>query len=587
MDYIRLRGLGVSPGIAIGEVQLTEKVVFTNRKDSLSSTQVLEELKRLKGAINRTREQLVQIRDNIKRKIGEEHSFIFEAHLMILEDKSLFSTLTETIKKEKARAEWSISRVYDKYQKIFESIDDEYIKQRKYDVTDVLSKIYRNLEPSEKGKKDDGKDKILVAHELLPSEAALRLSKGNVLAVALDMGGQTSHTAILARSLNIPAVVGLRDISQRVKNGDILIVDGTDGEVLINPPLAIKKEFTSKKQKYNDYRKELQKIAKLSSQTLDSFDFIPLANIELPEEVSMAFSMGAEGIGLFRSEFLYLQSASLPSQEVHVQIYSQIAKDAYPSPVYIRTVDVGGEKNLPQFRIEKEPNPALGLRAIRLSLREKEIFKIQLKAILRASTLGNVKVLIPMITELEEIEEVKMLFRKIKQELREKGVPFDENISLGVMIEVPAAAAITDVLVKEVDYISIGTNDLIQYYLAVDRSNELVSYLFKPLHPSVIRLIKFIIDAARKEEKEVTVCGEMAADPLSAIILLGLGLRKFSMNPIFIPRIKKALRSIEFSTAKSVVQEAMTLKTAQEIEECVIERILVKHPNAFLGGEVT
>jgi phosphotransferase system enzyme I (PtsI) len=584
MDYIRLRGLGVSPGIAIGEVQLTEKVVFTNRKDLLSSTQVLEELKRLNRAIKITRNQLVQIRDSIKRKIGEEHSFIFEAHLMILEDKSLFATLTETIKKEKARAEWSISRAYDKYQKLFESIDDEYIKQRKYDVTDVLSKIYRNLEPSEKAKKDDGKDKILVAHELLPSEAALRLSKGNVLAVALDMGGQTSHTAILARSLSIPAVVGLRDISQRVKNGDVLIVDGTDGEVLINPPQAIKKEFSSKRQKYNDYRKELRKIAKLSSQTLDGFDFTPLANIELPEEVPMAFSMGAEGIGLFRSEFIYLQSASLPSQEVHVQIYSQIAKDAYPSPVYIRTVDVGGEKNLPQFRIEKEPNPALGLRAIRLSLRDREIFKMQLKAILSASTLGNVKVLIPMITELEEIVEVKMMFREIKQELREKRIPFDENISLGVMIEVPAAAAITDILVKEVDYISIGTNDLIQYYLAVDRSNELVSYLFKPLHPSVIRLIRFIINAAQKEKKEVTVCGEMAADPLSAIILLGLGLRKFSMNPIFIPRIKNILRSVEHRTAEKIVRKALELKTAQEIEECILEKILLKHPRAFLMG---
>jgi phosphotransferase system enzyme I (PtsI) len=584
MDYIRLRGLGVSPGIAIGEVQLTEKVVFTNRKDLLSSAQVLEELKRLERAIKRTRNQLIQIRDDIKRKIGEEHSFIFEAHLMILEDKSLLSTLIKTIKKEKARAEWSISRSYDKYQKLFESIDDEYIKQRKHDVTDVLSKIYRNLEPPEMDKKDDGKDKILVAHELLPSEAALRLSKGNVLAVALDVGGQTSHTAILARSLSIPAVVGLRDISQRVKNGDILIVDGTDGEVLINPPQAIKKEFSSKRQKYNDYRKELRKIAKLSSQTLDGFDFTPLANIELPEEVPMAFSMGAEGIGLFRSEFIYLQSASLPSQEVHVQIYSQIAKDAYPSPVYIRTVDVGGEKNLPQFKIEKEPNPALGLRAIRLSLRDREIFKMQLKAILSASTLGNVKVLIPMITELEEIVEVKMLFREMKQELREKGIPFDENISLGVMIEVPAAAAITDVLVKEVDYISIGTNDLIQYYLAVDRSNELVSYLFKPLHPSVIRLISFIIHAAQKEKKEVTVCGEMAADPLSAIILLGLGLRKFSMNPIFIPRIKNILRSVEHKTAQKIVRDALELKTAQEIEECILEKILSKHPRAFLMG---
>lgn len=582
MEYIRLRGLGVSPGIAIGGVQLTEKVVFTTRKEAISAEQVDGELNRLNGAIERTNEQLERIRDNIKDIVGEEHSFIFEAHLLILQDKSLLMSLKEIIRKEKTRAEWAISCVHIKYQKLFESIDDEYLMQRKFDVADVLSKIYRNLETAEPGKKKDRKEKILVAHELLPSEAALRLSKGNVLAVALDMGGQTSHTAILARSLNVPAVMGLRNVSQRVKNGDVLIVDGTDGEVLINPPLSIQKEFVSKKKKYDDYRKELKKIAKLSSKTLDEFDFLPLANIELPEEVPMAFSMGAEGIGLFRSEFLYLQSTTPPTEEAHYQIYSQIAKDAYPSPVYIRTIDMGGEKNLPQLKIEKEPNPALGLRAIRLSLRDREFFKVQLKAILRASAMGNVRVLIPMITELEEIEEVKMLFREIQQEMREKNIPFDENIPLGVMIEVPAAAALTDILVKEVDYISIGTNDLIQYYLAVDRSNELVSYLFKPLHPSVLRLIKFVIDTAQKENKDVTVCGEMAADTLSAIVLLGLGLRKFSMNPIFIPRIKNVLRSVEQKTAKEVVEEAMLLKTAQEIEECIIERILLKHPKAFL-----
>jgi phosphotransferase system enzyme I (PtsI) len=584
MEFIRLRGLGVSPGIAIGEVQLTEKVVFTTRKEMISAEQVESEINRLNDSIARTHGQLVKIRDNVKEIVGEEHAFIFEAHLLMLQDKSLLSSIKEIIRQEKTRAEWAISCVHIKYQKLFESIDDEYLMQRKFDVTDVLSKIYRNLEPAEPGKKEDGKEKILVAHELLPSEAALRLSKGKVLAVALDMGGQTSHTAILARSLNIPTVMGLRNISQRVKNGDVLIVDGTDGEVLINPPVAIQKEFASKKKKYDDYRKELKKIARLSSKTLDKFEFLPLANIELPEEVPMAFSMGAEGIGLFRSEFLYLQRTTPPSEEDHFQIYSQIAKDAYPSPVYIRTFDMGGEKNLPQLKIEKEPNPALGLRAIRLSLRDREIFRIQLKAILRASAMGNVRVLIPMITELEEIEEVKMLFREIQQELKKEGVPFDENIPLGVMIEVPAAAALTDILVKEVDYISIGTNDLIQYYLAVDRSNELVSYLFKPLHPSVLRLIKFILDTAHRENKDVTVCGEMAADILSSIVLLGLGLRKFSMNPIFIPRIKNVLRSVEQKTAKEVVEEALMLKTAQEIEECVIERILLKHPKAFLMG---
>lgn len=587
MDYIRLRGLGVSPGIDIGEVHLTEKVVFTSRKETISSQQVKEELQRLKNAIGRTNDQLVLIKEEIRKKIGEEHSFIFEAHLLILKDKSLLSSLEKIIKEEKSRAEWAISRVHDKYQELFESISDEYFRQRKFDVSDVLSRIYSNLKPTELKKRDDKNEKILVAHDLLPSEAAVRLSKGNVLAVALDMGGQTSHTAILARSLNIPAVMGLRNITQRVKNRDILIVDGTDGEVIINPPLAIRKEFASKKEKYDDYQQELKKTARLRSSTLDEVVFSPLANIELPEEVDLAFSLGAEGIGLFRSEFIYFQSTSLPTEEDHFLIYSRIAKEAYPSPVYIRTVDVGGEKNLPQLKIEKEPNPALGLRAIRFSLRDRELFKIQLRAILRASSLKNVRILFPMITELEEVKEVKLLFQEVKGELEAKRIKFDENIPLGVMIEVPAAAAISDILVKEVDYLSIGTNDLIQYYLAVDRSNELVSYLFKPLHPSVLRLIKFIIQNAQKEGKEVTVCGEMAADPLSAIVLLGFGLRKFSMNPIFIPRIKNVLRSVEYKTVKGIVQKAMALKTAQEIEEYIIEKILVKHPKAFLMGQIT
>jgi len=586
MEYFRLRGIGVSPGIAFGEVSLTERVVFTSRKESISSPQAEEELNRLRGAVERTKNQLTSIKEQIKKKMGEEHSFIFDAHLLILLDKSLNSEFERIIREEKARAEWAISRVHDKYQRIFESINDDYFRQRKSDVTDVLAKIYKNLEPSDRKKVDDKGEKILVAHDLLPSEAASRLSRGNVLAVAIDTGGQTSHTAILARSLDIPAVVGLHDISQRVKNGDYLIVDGTGGEVIVNPPLAIRKEFDSKKKKYDDYRKELRKTAKLSSSTLDKLRFFPLANIELPEEVNLALSLGAEGVGLFRTEFIYLQRETLPTEEDHFSIYSRIAKEAYPFPVYIRTVDVGGEKSLPQLKIEKEPNPALGLRAIRLSLRDRDLFKVQLKAIIRASFLKNVRIIVPMITEIEEVEEIKRLFREVKEELRANRVKFDEKIPLGVMIEVPAAAALTDLLAKEVDYLSIGTNDLIQYYLAVDRSNEFVSYLYKPLHPSILRLIKYIIETAQKEGKEITVCGEMAADPLSAIVLLGFGLKKFSMNPIFIPRIKKALRSVEYKTVRKVVQKAITLKTAQEVEEYIIEKILLKYPDAFLTGHI-
>jgi phosphotransferase system enzyme I (PtsI) len=423
-----------------------------------------------------------------------------------------------------------------------------------------------------------------VAHELLPSEAASRLSRGNVLGVALDMGGPTSHAAILARSLNIPTVVGLHDVTGQVKNGDTLILDGTDGEVIINPPPAVQREFESKKQRYDSYRQELRRLARMPSLTLDRIRFTPLANIELPEEMALAQSLGAEGVGLFRSEFLYLQSTSLPDEEDHYRVYSQLARSAYPAPVTIRTIDIGGEKTLPQLKIEQERNPALGLRAIRLSLKNRDMFRTQLRAILRASFLRNIRLLVPMITEIEEVGEVKLLFEDIKTELRAKKVRFDERIPLGVMIEVPAAAALTDLLVKEVDFLSIGTNDLIQYCLAVDRSNEFVAYLYKPLHPSILRLVKFIIETAVQAGRRVTVCGEMAADPLSALILLGFGLREFSMNPIFIPRIKRMLRAVEFRTVRRIVARAMDLRTAQEVEEFVTEKILARHPHAFLKG---
>jgi phosphotransferase system enzyme I (PtsI) len=588
MTFIRLRGNGVSPGIGMGEISLSDPVLFSARKESIPASAVESELRRLKKAVERTKEELLILKKDIKKSMGEEHAFIFDAHLLILEDRSLFAGIERSVREERARVEWALAQAHRKYQEIFDAIADEYFRQRKSDVSDVLARIAANLRPKKERSAgpEETKKQVLVAHDLLPSEAAMRLSRRNVLAVAMDMGGPTSHTAILSRSLNIPAVVGLHNITRQVKNGDFIIVDGTDGEVIINPPLTVRKEFQSKKEKYDKYFKELKKTAKLGSVTLDGVKFFPLANIELPEEVTMAFSFGAEGIGLFRSEFIYLQRASLPTEEDHFAAYSQIAKAAFPAPVYIRTIDIGGDKSLPQLKIEKEPNPALGLRAIRFSLWNRELFKVQLRAILRASALKNVRLLIPMVTEVEEINEVKLLFEEVKRELEKERVKFDRQIPLGVMIEVPAAAAITDILVKEVDFISIGTNDLIQYYLAVDRSNEFVSYLYKPLHPSVLRMVRFVIQTALRERKEVAVCGEMAANPLSALILLGFGLRTFSMNPIFIPRIKKTFRCLELETVEKAVDEAMHLRTAQDIEESIIERILVKHPKAFLLGQV-
>lgn len=572
----------------MGEICLQERILFTSRKEGIPPSRLGDELRRLKRAVARTRGELLRLKRDVKSSMGEEHAYIFDAHLLILEDRSLFSAVEKVIREEKTRSEWALTQVNKKYQELFDAIDDAYFRQRKSDVSDVLARIYGNLEVKKKRatNRDEAKKMVLVAHDLLPSEAAVRLSGGGVLAVAMDMGGSTSHTAILARSMNIPTVVGLHNITQQVKSGDQVVVDGTDGEVIINPPPAVRTEFLGKKEKYAKYYRDLKKTARLKSVTLDGVKFTPLANIELPEEVEMAFSFGAEGIGLFRSEFIYLQRNTLPTEEEHFSAYSRIARAAYPSPVYIRTVDIGGEKSLPQLKIEKEPNPALGLRAIRFSLWNRDLFKVQLRAILRASSLRNVRILIPMVTEVEEVGEVKLMFEEVKRELDREQVKYDRQIPLGVMIEVPAAAAITDILVKEVDYISIGTNDLIQYYLAVDRSNEFVSYLYKPLHPSVLRLLKFIIATALREGKDVTVCGEMAADPLSAIVLLGFGLRRFSMNPIFIPRVKRALRSVDLRTVEKVVEEALSLKTAQDVEEHIIEQILIKHPKVFLSEQV-
>ena len=585
MDITRLRGIGVSPGIAMGEVLLPKRVVFTSRKEIIADDHVPDEIKHLHQALDRTRDDLVRVKESVREKVGADSSLIFEAHLLILDDPTLVGGLEAVIRDEKARAEWALSKANTRFEQLFESLADDYFRQRKSDLSDVLKRIYRNLESRREKEKAPQKQHILVAHELLPSEAALRLSKELTLGVALDMGGPTSHTAILARSLGIPAVVGLRDVTRQVREGEFVIVDGTDGEVIIDPPPAVRREFQAKKEKYENYSRELQKTAKLKSETLDRVRFMPQANIELPEEVGLALSMGAEGVGLFRSEFIYLRRESLPTEEDHFETYARLARGAHPHPVTIRTLDIGGEKSLPQLNIEKEPNPALGLRAVRFSLRNRELFRIQLRAILRASAGKNVRILVPMVTEVDEVLEVKDIFEDVKRELRRKGEAFDEKIPLGVMIEVPAAAAMADIILKEVDFVSIGTNDLIQYYLAVDRSNEFVSYLFKPFHPAVIRLIRSVIQAARRAEKDVVVCGEMAADTLSAIVLLGFGLRTFSMNPIFIPRIKKALRSVECRTAEKIAEETLKLRSAQEIEEYVVEEILVHHPRVFLTGQ--
>ena len=360
-----------------------------------------------------------------------------------------------------------------------------------------------------------------------------------------------------------------------------MVVDGTDGEVIIDPPLAIRKEFEEKKERYDDYRLELRKTAALTSSTLDGTKFTPLANIELPEEVKSALSLGAEGIGLFRSEFIYFQKTSLPSVEDHFLAYNKIAKEADPAPVYIRTVDIGGEKNLPQLNIEKEPNPALGLRAIRFSLREGQLFKTQLRAILRASVHGKVRLMFPMISGMAELRTCKRILREVQEGLTQEGVAFDRELEVGIMVETPSAVLLADFLADEVDFFSIGTNDLIQYCLAVDRGNEHVAYLYDPLHPAILRAIKAVCQAANDKNVDVCLCGEMAAEPIYALVLLGLGLHELSMNPASIPRVKRVIRQVSRSDGEKLVEKLLTLKTVKEVSNCLDQEMRRRLPEVF------
>jgi phosphotransferase system enzyme I (PtsI) len=577
-----IQGIGASPGILIGKAYLVERFKVRLPQKRIGPERVEEEVKRFLRAVQESEDQLMEIKEKILDPEVRKHSFILDVHSMILKDEMLLQDTADTIRKKEVNAEWALDLTLEKLDTAFKAIEDEYLRERRSDLHYVAARIFRNL----LGRKHDDITKIkgkviVVAHDLSPADT-LQMNLEHVAGFITDIGGKVSHTAILSRSLGIPAVVGLEVATSLINGGDLLIINGETGEVVINPTTEVSQSFVERKRRTRPTGREVLKYASLPAETRDGVRVRLQANIEMVEEIPSAKMHGAEGIGLYRTEILYLNRKDLPTEEEHFQTYRGLVENIHPATATIRTLDIGGDKFLADYSKNNELNPALGLRAIRFSLKETEIFKTQLRGVLRASVYGKLRVLLPMISRVEEIREAKAILEEVKGSLARAKIPFDEEIKIGAMIEVPSASDIADILAREVDFFSIGTNDLIQYALAIDRINEHVSYLYEPLHPAVLRIIRWVVRSGHEAGIPVAICGEMAAEPVYAVVLLGLGLDEFSMNPLSIPQVKKVLRKVRFEEARSLVEQLFQFPTASEIETFLRSWMAKRFPGDFI-----
>jgi phosphotransferase system enzyme I (PtsI) len=482
---------------------------------------------------------------------------------------------------EKINAEGAFNRTLRKLRRAFDNISDEYIRERRSDIDSIGDRVMRNL-LGEIRETFDNLDSqvIVVAHDLSPGDT-VQMDKEKVVGFVTDVGGRTSHTAILARSLGIPAVVGLETVTSIVPDDLPMIIDGTNGTVILKPSAETFRKYLEKKQRYEYLEKELEAFRQLPAETLDGYRLVLRGNVDFADEVENARLLGAEGIGLFRTEFLFMTGEDPPSEEEQFNIYRRAVELMAPYPVTIRTLDVGGEKFVPEFNLSDEANPVMGLRAIRFSLKEVNLFRTQLRAILRASAFGQVRIMFPMISGVAEMRSCKQFLDKARQELANEGVAVAENVDVGVMIETPAAVLVSDLLAKEVDFFSVGTNDLIQYCLAIDRSNEHVAYLYEPMHPAVLRALRLICDAAKTEGIEVGMCGEMAGEQLYSLVLIALGFNELSMNPVNISRIKRVMRQVDMGEVKGLLEKMLTLSTATDVATCLESEMAEKFPEVF------
>jgi phosphotransferase system enzyme I (PtsI) len=560
-----LKGIAASPGVAIGRAFLLDSESLSIPQKTIRESAVPKEITRFEDALTKTRAEILGIRDKISQELGKEHGDIFNAHLLVIEDRALIEEVIGMIKKEKLTCDYVFSQVLKKYIKSFLKIDDEYLRERVSDITDVGRRIIRHLVGGQRDSLAEIKEKVIViAYDLSPSDTAM-MDRRNVIGFATDIGGRTSHTAIMAKSLEIPAVVGIESATREVRDGDFLVVDGNQGVVVINPTPAEIQKYKQEQVRQLESTKRLKRFRDLPCVTTDGRAVELAANIELPSETVSVLSHGADGIGLYRTEFLFLNRSDLPSEEEQYQAYKKVVLEMGKKPVIIRTFDLGGDKFLSHLEMPHEMNPFLGWRAIRFCLARPDIFKGQLRAILRASVHGKLRMMYPMISGVGEVREANKLLEEARSELRSRRIPYDEKMEVGAMIEIPSAALTCDIIAPEVDFFSIGTNDLIQYSIAVDRINEKIAYLYEPAHPGVLRLLRMIVDTGHANKIWVGMCGEMAGDPMLTPILLGLGLDEISVSPVMLPEIKRIIRSMSFKESKAMSDFALSLSSGIEV----------------------
>jgi phosphoenolpyruvate-protein phosphotransferase (PTS system enzyme I) len=566
-----LKGVAASPGYSIGHAHLLDRRRLKVPKYHLSEDEVERELDRFDVALAHSDAQIMDIRAKLE-SVGEEHVLILEAHQLMLKDEMLVEGTRQLIREQLINAEWALKKVVRSIKQIFDNIDDEYFRERRSDVDFVGDRVMRNLMgTSHPSLSQMQQGSIVVAHELSPADTAF-MTRTTSLGFATDVGGKTSHTAIMARSLELPAVVALENATELIGSGDLLIVDGTVGQIIVNPSQEQLERYQKLQIGYATQRARLTSTQHLPAETLDGTEIRIAGNIELPEEAEIVLEHGANGVGLYRTEYLYMNRETLPDEDEQYQQYRAVVEACAPHTATIRTLDLGGDKFITPLKLTRELNPAMGLRAIRFCLKEQGIFRTQLRALLRASVHGNLRIMVPLISGLSEVHAVKAIVAECREALEQEGHTVD-RVPLGIMVELPSAAIIADLLAPEVDFFAIGTNDLIQYTLAIDRGNEHVAHLYQPLHPAVLRMLTGVVKAADAEGIRVSICGEMAGEALYIPVLLGLGMRELSMNAVAIPLVKSVIRAVSLAECEALYGEIRGMVCTESIDSHVRERV--------------